>query len=184
MPTRENMNLKFFAVLLSISLLASASYLIQLKYEQGVVTQEEVYDVDSTPDTGAGGYEISVGSYNTNFSFPLILVSDSPGFFDANGTQVLKPDADQVVKEETSGEAFIVVPEVPDGTILSISNGTHTLLNEPLKQAKQITQGSSQTPPSTPTTSICPAFGAILAFLAAGCIVQRQKHHDILPNSH
>lgn len=153
------MKLKFFALLLCFCFLANAGYLIQLKYENGVVTQQEVYEIESEPDASTGGYEVSVGGYSTNISFPIVTMNDPKGLFADNGTQVVRPPSESIITEEEA-ETFIVFPEVPDGSELVVRNATHTLLSEPLKQPKEI-KDDLDSVPNPPPAPCCPMALAI-----------------------
>lgn len=120
-----------FAALLSI---ASANYLVHLKYENGLVTQEAVYETNaSAPSETFGAYDVSVGSYSAKFSFPVWVIHDPQNLFDENGNQVKIPKADEVITQETVAEALVVVPSAPPGSKLKVSNNGTVLLEEELK---------------------------------------------------
>ena len=121
-------------LLIFFSIFANASYILQLKYENGVITQEAVYPSDAlaTPNY-EGALDLTLGNYSTTIGLPMLEAVDGP-----NGKVG--------IRENTSPEIFVIVNEVPVGTTLTIKDITGaTLLSEPLIEVTNIT-------PNTPVS--------------------------------
>jgi hypothetical protein len=119
------------ATLFLLSLAANASYLVHLKYENGVVTQEEVFDVNMSPDTGGpGAFQASLNGYSSNFSFPSLTMYDYASSDSFNASEL---PGEQIVRINTASDAFVVLPQAPSGSQLQVSNSSATLLNEPIQ---------------------------------------------------
>ncbi|MFH1306123.1 MAG: hypothetical protein ABIH83_00495 [Candidatus Micrarchaeota archaeon] len=140
----RNMNGKivlFGFVVFLLCFILNASYIVHLVYENGEVRQENVYQADDVPvpDATSGEYEVQIGNYEGNFSFPLWTFHDPRDVFDEEGqVQVRTPQYTQMVKKKEFAEEFIVVPEAGAGSNLVVRNETNILLDELLKQPEVI----------------------------------------------
>jgi len=121
-------------LLIFFNIFANASYILQLKYENGIITQEAVYPTDaiSTPNY-EGSLDLTLGNYSTTIGIPVLEAIDGPS-------------GKVGIRESTSPEVFVVVDEVPTGTTLTIKDITGTtLISEPLIEVTNIT-------PNTPVS--------------------------------
>jgi hypothetical protein len=150
--SNQMMKMKVFAILPILLILlgmfgiVSANYLVHLTYDNGKVTQDAVYYIDSaTYESDEGEMNVTVGDYESALSFPLMVMHDY--------TNISESDTRQQVEFVTKAEAYVVVPEVPAGTNIVVSNGTDTLLNEPIKKAVDLEPKIITTPTNKTTTS-------------------------------
>jgi len=150
--------MRFLAVALVLAALlvgvTSASYLVQLKYDNGKVTQEKVYEIDAAASALSGGdFNVTVGNFQTSFAYP-IMMKDYDVAYSEN---MSNPPETMVIP--TTFETFVVVPDVQAGANVAVKNGTAVLLNEPIKKAVEIepkptsnaTSGAKVTPNATQT---------------------------------
>ena len=122
---------KIFAILFFVSALANANYLVHLKYTSGAVTQESVYIVDSDANAGSSGeMELTVNNFQSNFSFPGITMYDPEDIF-IYGVNRTTADS-EIIGIDDEADAYVIIPEVPAGSMVRVSNGTDILMDEPL----------------------------------------------------
>jgi len=159
--------MKFFCLALCLALLSSfcaASYLVELTYSNGVVTQAGVYYTNAEASSPGGNLSYSIGGATGSLDFPRIQMHDAKN----NESMPASYSPMTRILEST---AFIIVPDsaIPaTGTAnaenLKIMNGTQVLLDEPLKsptrlvpsvapQAGQTTQTTGSTETVTPGTT-------------------------------
>jgi flagellar basal body-associated protein FliL len=159
------MNKKIIFVMLAlvlISSIVSANYLVQLKYENGVVTQEAVYETSAAPTQNyEGALNLSIGTYSTSIEFPLLVSTD--GQIGTRG-----------VHEVQSAETFVVIPTSTQDRTITITDVTgNTLLSEPLKEVttpEMIAQGQTESD-STGTGLVIGGVLLLVLLLGIGIVV-------------
>ena len=161
--------LAILPILLMMLGTVSANYLVHLTYDNGKVTQGEVYYIDSALyEADEGPMNVTVGSYESSLSFPLLMMHDYADPADA------RPQMEMLTK----AEAYIIVPEAPAGTNIVVSNATDILLNEPIKKAVEMepkTAAKNQTnqtvtPPVTPPGNPPAACFPVIAVPTTGAL--------------
>jgi len=153
-----------FALLGLLSGFACASYIVELTYSGGVVTQTGVYYTNAEPSSPGGNFTYTIGSSSGSLNFPILEMHDARN-------NESEPAGFAPVVKKTEAVAYIVVPDsaIPStGTgaseNLKVMNGTQVLLDEPLKtptrlvpsvapQAGQTTTTGSSTETATPGTT-------------------------------
>ncbi|MFA6065114.1 MAG: hypothetical protein WCW44_06260 [archaeon] len=139
-------------LLIFFGVFVNASYILQLKYENGIITQEAVYPsaAIATPNF-EGALDLTLGNYSTTIGLPMLEAIDGPS-------------GKVGIRENTSPEIFVVVSEVPVGTTLTIKDiSGNTLLSEPLKEVTNITPNTPAKDTSTDGTGI--VLGGILLII-------------------
>ncbi|MEK6959269.1 MAG: hypothetical protein AABW59_04465 [archaeon] len=150
-------------MLIFFGIFANASYILQLRYENGQVIQEAVYpsNADATPSAD-DALELTLGNYSTTIGFPMLEAVDSPS--GAAG-----------VHEKSSPRIFVIVDEVPTGTTLAIQDVTgNVLLSEPLKQAVEegeFSQAQTDLVQNDSSSGIGAIVGIIIMLIIAVVIV-------------
>lgn len=117
---------------------ASASYIVELTYSGGAVTQTGVYYTDAEPSSPGGNFTYSIAGSTGSLDFPILEMHD------AKNNESDAPSGFAPMVKKTEAVAYIVVPDsaIPStgtgagtdtGSNLKIMNGTQVLLDEPLK---------------------------------------------------
>ncbi len=125
-------NVKKILMLLTIlTLISNANYLVHLKYSNGTVTQEAIYIVDNDASAGGQGeMELTVNNFQSNFSFPRITMYDPEDIF-VFGVNRTTANS-EIIGVDDEADAYVVIPEVPIGSMVRVSNGTDVLMDGPL----------------------------------------------------
>jgi len=111
--------------------LVNANYLMHLKYSNGTVSQEALYYVDSEIEGDSGGdMQLYVNNFSTNVSFPLITMYDPEDIFVFGVNRTTAKS--EIIGIDDESDAYVVIPEVPVGSMVRVSNGTNILMDEPL----------------------------------------------------
>jgi len=147
----------FLALLVAIfASFSGASYLVELTYSNGLVTQTGVYYTNAEASSPGGNFSYSIAGATGGLDFPEIVMHD------ANNSQG-EVSGYQFMTKKTESTAYIVVPDSAissSGTAenLKVLNGTQVLLDEPLKTPTRlvpsaVSQASQTTGSSTATTT-------------------------------